>query len=296
MSDILYCCKINDNSGMADLAYELLSAMEHNFSTWDDRESMASYHTLYFDTPEEADTARQEVETNRSWWEECGWYPGAVECFEIKREDWAEVWKKFFNIQHVTDRLVIRPSWLEYQPKPGQVVVDLDPGMSFGTGQHATTSFCLRMIDRITGQPGMNSFLDAGTGSGILSIAARKLGFSPVEAFDNDPEAVKIAIENAEKNGFARADIEFKTADLTQFDRTAGTYDLVAANILGRVLLAHREAITRWVRPGGYLILAGILHEEFPEIQSAFEECGLVMEYCQSEKEWTGGFFHKNDN
>ncbi len=293
MSDILYCCKLDDNSGNIDLADELLTALGFNFSTWEDREAQTTYHTFYFDTPEEADSARRALEENRSLWEECGWYPGAIECFEIKREDWAEAWKKFFNIQHVTDRLVIRPSWLEYTPKHGQVVVDLDPGMSFGTGQHATTSFCLRMIDRMAGQPGMNSFLDAGSGSGILSIAAKKLGFTPVEAFDNDPEATRIAIENAEKNGFTRSDIEYQTADLTQFNRVAKTYDLVAANILGRVLLAHRELITGWVRPGGYLVLAGILHEEFPELQAGFEELGLTMEYCQSEKEWTGGFFHK---
>lgn len=295
MNDILYCCKITDNSRNPELADEFLNALEWEFSSWDDREEDIAFHTFYFDTPEEADSARIKIEEKRLLWGECGWYPGAVECFEMKREDWAEVWKKFFGIQHVTDRLVIRPSWLKYDPKPEQVVIDLDPGMSFGTGNHATTSFCLRMIDRLAGMPKMNSFLDAGCGSGILSIAAKKLGYNPVIGFDNDPEAVRIAIENAAKNDFVQTDIEFETADLTQFGRHCGVYDLVAANILGRVLLAHRELISSWVRPGGYLVLAGILHEEFPELQAEFEEIGLKMEYCQSEKEWTGGMFRKND-
>lgn len=294
MSDILYCCKITDNSGTPDLADEFLNALGWEFSSWDDREENISIHTFYFETPEEADSARLKIEEVRPIWEACGWYPGIVDCFEMKREDWSEVWKKFFDIQHISDRLVIRPSWLKYTPKPGQVVIDLDPGMSFGTGKHATTSFCLRMIDRLANTQEINSFLDAGCGSGILSIAAKKLAFSTVIGFDNDPDAVRIAIENADKNGFTRTDIEFETADLTQFGRHAGVYDLVAANILGRVLLAHRDLITSWVRPGGYLVLAGILHEEFPELQAEFELLGLKMEFCQSEKEWTGGMFRKN--
>ncbi len=295
MNDLLYCCKIKDESQEPDLLPELLGAYEYEMSSWADRQEQVSYHILYFTEAEKAEAAKDFINSLlTSWNEDFGIRITAVEVFTMKKEDWAEVWKKYFNIIHISDRLVIKPSWLKFEPAPGQVVVEIDPGMSFGTGQHATTSFCLEMIDRMAGQPGVKSFLDAGCGSGILTIAAAKLGYTPLEAFDNDPDATKVAAENFEKNGMAPDSVKLLTIGLDEFCADAGNYDFVAANILGIVLLANRQLIFNLVRPGGYLTLAGILNEEFDNLKAAFCELGFSLEYRFSLREWTSGLFRRS--
>src|ERR1043166_7532707 len=111
-------------------------------------------------------------------------------------ENWAESWKKNFPIQRISKRIIIKPSWRKYLPGDGETVIELDPGMSFGTGQHATTCFCLTMLDCLSASRLPLSLLDVGTGSGILAIAGIKPGFAPVRAVDIDPQAVRIAKQN----------------------------------------------------------------------------------------------------
>ena len=294
MNDLLYCCKIKDESLEPDILPELLGAYEYQISSWTDRQEKVSYHILYFSEESEAEAAKEFLSNLiESWRQEFDIRVTAVEVFTMKKEDWAEVWKKYFNIIHISDRLVIKPSWLEFKPEPGQVIVEIDPGMSFGTGQHATTSFCMKMIDRMAGTPGINSFLDAGCGSGILTIAAAKLGYSPLVAFDIDPDATKVAAENFEKNRIKPEAVKLLTTGLVEFCAGAGSYDFVAANILGSVLIANRQLIASLVRAGGYLSLAGILNEEFDNLKNVFCETGFTMEYRFSEKEWTSGLFRK---
>ncbi|MEI8245677.1 MAG: 50S ribosomal protein L11 methyltransferase [Lentisphaerota bacterium] len=295
MNDLLYCCKIKDESQEPDILPELLSAYEYQMSSWTDRQEKVSYHILYFSEEREALTAMDFINSLlESWRQEFDIRVTAVEVFTMKKEDWAEVWKKYFNIIHISGRLVIKPSWLEYTPEPGQVIVEIDPGMSFGTGQHATTSFCMKMIDRMAGTPGINSFLDAGCGSGILTIAAAKLGYSPLVAFDIDPDATKVAAENFEKNRIKPDAVRLLTTGLVEFCADAGSYDFVAANILGSVLVANRQLIASLVRAGGYLSLSGILNEEFDTLKNVFCGIGFTMEYRFSEKEWTSGLFRKS--
>ncbi|MEI8352631.1 MAG: 50S ribosomal protein L11 methyltransferase, partial [bacterium] len=129
---------------------------------------------------------------------------------ELPAEDWAEAWKKFFHTEKVSDRIWIKPSWEPCQAGPGEIIVELDPGMSFGTGQHGTTRGCLEMIDNLKGFPRDATFADLGCGSGILTIAAAKLGYTRLIALDNDPLAVRIARENAQLNGVANQ-IRFMT-------------------------------------------------------------------------------------
>jgi ribosomal protein L11 methyltransferase len=215
-----------------------------------------------------------------------------MERLNIKREDWSEVWKKYFKVMQISEHLVIKPSWLEHQPEPGQLILEIDPGMSFGTGQHATTAFCLRMLDKLAhreSKPATESFLDAGCGSGILSIAAAKLGYAPITAFDYDPDAVRVAAENFEINGLADDAIALSVEDVTEYE--ASDYDVVAANILGHILRANCRRIVSYVRPGGYLMLAGILREEFAVLAADFEAVGVKLLESASEKEWTGGLF-----
>jgi ribosomal protein L11 methyltransferase len=294
MEDIIYCCKLTD-VGNLDLLPELLNAMEYEFSSWNDREGGQSYHTLYFSDAGQEVVAAEKISSLQHAWQEMGIELADIATFSIKKEDWAEVWKKYFNIIHISERLVIKPSWLEYKARPEQVIVEIDPGMSFGTGQHATTSFCMKMIDRLADDPTVNSLLDAGCGSGILSIAAAKLGYAPIDAFDIDPDAVKIAHENLTDNGINSELVNPVTMPLDQFNRDNHlTYDLVVANILGHILVENRAKIFNMVKPGGYLILAGILTTEFKQMTGVFLDLGLTEEFTFTEKEWTSGLFKRD--
>jgi len=291
MDEIIYCCRLTDHSAVQELANELLTALEVNFSTWCDRETGVAIHTIYCTDHADAEEQKQRLEEVLPDWSELGLNITDIEITTIRKEDWSEVWKQYFHVLEITPRLIIKPSWREYDAKPDQVIVEIDPGMSFGTGQHATTSFCLKMIDRLA-DVGGQSFLDAGCGSSILSIAAWKLGYRPVHAFDYDPEAVHIAAENLAANGITAAMLKPRTADLAEYQSPQeGGFDVVAANILGNVLLRNREKIKSLVKPGGHLILAGILIEEFDKIAAGFVEIGFTQLDAMSEKEWRSGLF-----
>jgi ribosomal protein L11 methyltransferase len=216
--------------------------------------------------------------------------PGTIEVRAVKRENWAESWKRHFKPLAIGGALLLKPSWSPRRARPGQRVIVLDPGLSFGTGHHATTSFCLREVVRFCGRGG-GSFLDIGTGSGILTIAAAKLGASPIEAFDFDPEAVRVARENARRNHVAPK-LKLAQADLTKLPRKpARRFDLVCANLISNLLLQEREKIIARVADGGTLVLAGILQTEFPQVRAAFEAQGLKLVRHRDEKEWASGAF-----
>jgi len=293
-SDTLYCIKLHDVSDNPEMVVEFLSALEFQFSSWVDHIEKNACHTLYFETETAAAAAKKQLEPLLPQWREYDIDISTLEFFSIKREDWSEVWKKYFKVMRMSERLVVKPSWLDYDPAPGQLILEIDPGMSFGTGQHATTAFCLRMLDKLAnreGASGTESFLDVGCGSGILSIAAAKLGFAPVTAFDYDPDSVRIAGENFEINGLSKNAIGLSVGDVTKYE--ASGYDVVAANILAHILRANCQRIVSYVRSGGYLMLAGILREEFDETVAAFAATGVELSESASEKEWTGGLFKK---
>ena len=151
----------------------------------------------------------------------------------VEDQDWSESWKNFFFVTRVTDTLVIRPSWREFQPLPNDIVIDIDPGMAFGTGTHETTSMCLALIqEQMT--PGA-SFLDVGTGSGILMIAAAKLGAGTLKGLDNDGVAVEIAGKNLEQNKIPPRSFEISCTTLDQYPQER--FDLLTANILAEVII-----------------------------------------------------------
>ncbi len=299
MSDLLYCCKLIDVSKNSDLTAELLMALEVDFSSWEDREGGADYHTIFTVTEEEIIKVEKLISSLRDDWHSMGINITDIEIFTIKREDWAEVWKKYFDVIEVTERLVIKPQWLDYDATEEQVIVEIDPGMSFGTGQHATTNFCLKMLDQLADQDDVKTFLDAGSGSGILSIAAMKLGYENISAFDIDEDSVRIAKENIEKNGLDIKNINMICSDLANYNlvdvKTQGGFDLVAANILGHILVENRKKIMSFVKPNGYLILAGILTTQFESYTGKFVELGLEKVCEFTEKEWTSGLFKKTE-
>jgi ribosomal protein L11 methyltransferase len=292
-NDTLFCCKLKDESSNPDLITEFLTALDYDFSSWEDWENQLSFHTLYFSEETDAAAAKAKIESILPEWKEFGIEIESIELLSIKREDWSEVWKKYFNIQHISDRLVIKPSWLKYSPKPNQKIVELDLGMSFGTGQHATTAYCLKMIDKLIDDENIKTFLDAGCGSGILSIAAAKLGCKEIDAFDIDPDSIMIAGENIEINEITPENISLKVADVAKFAAPRQTYDLVAANILAHILRENRDKIVSFVKPGGKLILAGILTSDFENTAQHFSKVGIEQIDSFTEKEWTSGLFIK---
>ncbi len=223
----------------------------------------------------------------------CGLQIGAgrVAIAKVKREDWAESWKKHFQPFEVRGSLLVKPSWSKKKPRPNQPVVILDPGLSFGTGQHPTTAFCLSEIVRRRRGKVRLSFLDIGTGSGILAIAAAKLAYQPVHAFDFDPESVRVARENIRVNDVS-AQVKIKRGDVTRLElEPRRTFDLVCANLISNLLVAERKKIVAQLSPGGTLVLAGILQIEFLDVQKAFESLGLELFRSKTDKEWRSGSF-----
>jgi ribosomal protein L11 methyltransferase len=222
--------------------------------------------------------------------------PGKVTSTRIPRESWAHSWKKHFKPLEIGSALLIKPSWVRRKARAGQAMVILDPGLSFGTGQHATTEFCLRQIVKRTNakrksQNGKLSLLDIGTGSGILAIAAAKLGYAPVEAFDFDPESGRVATANARKNGVAKR-IGISHKDLKRMPRrSARRFDVVCANLISTLLIAECGRIIARLKPEGVLVLAGILAKEFGEVEKVYGKCGLKLVASKVQKEWRSGAF-----
>ena len=208
----------------------------------------------------------------------------------LERTDWAESWKRFFKVEHVSKRIVVRPPWRRYTPRQHEVVLTIEPGMSFGTGQHGTTRACLKLLDRIAPRPD-DRVLDLGCGSGILAIAAAKLGCRRVVAVDNDPAAVRIAAENAAVNGVG-VQVDCRAADLARMRRRR-CYDVVMANILANVLVRHARRVAALLAPAerSRLILSGILASQYDVVRAAYKAAGLVEVGRVRDGEWVSGAF-----
>lgn len=216
---------------------------------------------------------------------------GRISLVKMPRENWADSWKRHFPALEIGKALLVKPSWIKRKLRPGQKLVVLDPGLSFGTGQHPTTGFCLQEIVRGVQLEKPGSFLDIGTGSGILAIAAAKLGFAPIHAFDFDPQCVKVSQANARTNRIEKK-IRITCADLTKLaERSAKQYDFVCANLLANLLITERDRILARVKPDGVLVLAGILKREFSEVQSVYEAAGWRLVASKVQKEWRSGTF-----
>ena len=289
--ETLYCVSFEDYSADGALAAEMLSALEVEFSTWIDRENRRVIHTVYSLELEGADEAEQQIREQMEFWKEIGIEADNIQRSVLSGIDWSEAWKKYFHPIEISERLLILPSWLENPNRPGQKVLTIDPGMSFGTGQHATTLFCLKVIDKLGAEKENRSLLDAGCGSGILAIAGSLCGFAPIDALDFDPDAVMITKENMELNHVSG--FEPVTADAADYQGRPEKYDLVCANILAHLLKSFKNNIVSWVKPGGYLALAGILEEEFHSVVDAYTALGFELIEAETLREWRSGLFRK---
>jgi len=199
----------------------------------------------------------------------------------IYEQDWAVSWREFFGVVETGGRVVIVPTWVEHEPQPGQIVVTLDPGQAFGTGHHQTTRLCLGALDGLAREG--RTMLDVGTGSGVLAIAAVKLGVARVIAIDIDPIAAEVARRNCEANGVA-AEIDV-SAGVLRPDH-AGRYDLVVSNISTDANTGLAGAFGAVLKPGGDLVLSGILSEHAERVIAAMNAHGLEFVSQTDERDW----------
>ena len=203
-------------------------------------------------------------------------FVGDLQTRVVREEDWANAWKDYFHVTHIGKRLVIRPSWREYTPADQEVMLTLDPGMAFGTGLHPTTRMCLEQVEKRV-QAGMR-VLDVGTGSGILAIAAAKLGAAAVYAIDNSSVAAESATANAEMNGLSgRIQNVLGLLDEAEAERMAGQYDLVVANIIAHIIGGMAPQLARVLAPEGTLVVSGIIEARRQDAEGPLREAGLEL-------------------
>lgn len=200
----------------------------------------------------------------------------------VDEKDWSEAWKDYFEVTRVTDRITIKPEWKAYDPQKDEMIIHLDPGMAFGTGTHPTTAMCIQLIETFL-VPG-STFLDIGTGSGILMIAAQKLGAGHMTGIDTDEIAVDVTEKNLVKN-----QISPKEFDLfcTPLDQTGpGPYDFIAANIIAQVIVAILPDISKRMTDKTIAVLSGIIKDRQADVVTALDVHNLRVVHEQRSDEW----------
>ncbi len=200
----------------------------------------------------------------------------------LAEEDWAESWKAFFWPEKVSSRFVVKPTWRDYAARPGEIVIDIDPGMAFGTGGHPSTALCLGMMERLLA-PG-DRFLDVGTGSGILMVAAAHLGAEVLHGVDNDPLAVAIARKNLRRNHVAAARWQVWNGDLAR--EAGGGYTFVAANIYAAVIVNLLDHLGAAIAPGGRFICSGITADQGDTVREALQAAGFDILAVEERETW----------
>lgn len=200
----------------------------------------------------------------------------------LDEEDWAESWKEFFWPEKITDRIVVKPTWRDYQRKPGDIIVEIDPGMAFGTGTHPTTSMCIQMIESHL-KPD-DTFLDIGTGSGILMITAAKLGARHVCGVDNDAVAVRVAEKNLEQNHMSKNDCTLFTGNLV--DNINTRFDVVTANILAEVIMELSADVKTVLAENGRFICSGIIQPRKQDVLNRLAADGFDLVDIIEKEEW----------
>ena len=205
-----------------------------------------------------------------------------IEYKTVEEEDWAESWKAFFWPQKITERIVVKPTWREFTAEPGQQIIEIDPGMAFGTGTHPTTALCIRLLEIYLQAD--QTVLDVGTGSGILLVAAAKLGAGHLTGTDLDPLAVEVARGNLLQNRVPPYAFDLACGHLTEnIDRT---FNVVVANILADVIIDLLDQGVPATRPGGLFICSGIIEAYHARVAAKMAECGFDIIDVLKEGDW----------
>lgn len=207
--------------------------------------------------------------------------PAVLTTAELQDEDWSDTWKQYFHTEKPGERVVIKPTWEEYAPQGDEVVIELDPGAAFGTGTHATTSMCIRQLEKLV-KPGMTVF-DVGTGSGILSIISAKLGAKNIQAVDYDDSVLKIVEENLEQNNVQDI-ISVAQSDLMQ--NVHGKAELVIANIIADIIIRLFDQLDEHLEQGGTLLTSGIIEDRIEDVLAAAEKHGYGVVERLANKGW----------
>lgn len=217
--------------------------------------------------------------------------PCTISWNTVRDEDWADNWKAYFHPEKVGGMLVIKPTWEDYEASPDDIVIELDPGSAFGTGTHPTTAMCLRELETLV-KGGMRIF-DVGTGSGVLSIAAAKLGATDVTAMDYDKVAVDVAAENIRQNGVEDV-VKTGVSDiLKSFD---GKADLIVANIIADIIIMLFDELDEHLAEGGRLLASGIISERLADVTEACLAHGFVVDKVTEEKGWAAMTISRGEN
>lgn len=215
-----------------------------------------------------------------------------AELAAIKQEDWENNWKQYFKPFPVGETFLIKPSWETCEPEQGRRILEIDPSSSFGTGMHDTTQLCICELERLV-KKGCR-LLDMGCGSGILSAAAHMLGAQDITAVDIDPNAVRIAQENAEKNGFY---LHTYVGDIIQdkmlSEQIGGGYDMIAANIVADVIMGMRYILKEKLKSDGILIVSGIIAPRADEVQQSLLDAGFTLDCRRQSGDWVAMTLHQ---
>ena len=205
-----------------------------------------------------------------------------VEVISVNEDDWANNWKKYYHPIRVGKNLVIKPSWIDYEKQENDIIVELDPGMAFGTGTHETTRMCMEHLEKYIDKN--SRVLDVGCGSGILSITSLLIGAKEVTGVDIDPVAVKVAIENGAMNKFKEPQYVIKRGNLV--DEAQGKYDVIVANIIADVIIAVCGDVKQFVADDGVFISSGIIVDRKEDVKKAFADRGYTIVEELEEGEW----------
>lgn len=249
----------------------------------------------YFNEETNMDELLENIKPRVEQLREFGIDPGQVEYSykEVDDDNWATAWKDYFHPIRITDRLTIKPTWEDYDASPEELIIELDPGMAFGTGTHPTTSLCLKTLEAVV--KGGEEMIDVGTGSGVLAIGAIKLGVKQVLALDLDPVAVTSATENVELNGLSDK-IQVKLSDLlgvlqsdtAELDQLTvkPPVDLVVANILAEIILLFIDDVYAALKPGGIYIASGIWKNKEDVVEQGLLAAGFEIVDKNRDEDW----------
>lgn len=210
---------------------------------------------------------------------------GKIECDGVSEEDWANSWKQYYKPIKCGERIVICPAWEKYEPAEGEIVVNMDPGMAFGTGTHETTRLCIRLLEKYAKAGDL--MVDVGTGTGILAICASRLGAKFCRAYDIDPMAVRVARENIADSGLDN--ITCDTSDLLHHvSLEDGKYDVMCANIVADIIIRMTPDVEKYLKDDGILLASGIIAQRCDDVVRAFDAVGYELVELITDNDWCG--------